>query len=647
MLTPVLRAAATVALVLLTARPAGAQSTPETQPPTRPTLTPADLGAFLDGVVPLALTSRDITGVVIAVVKDGQLLLARGYGYADAARKEPVDPDGTLFRVASISKVINATAVMQLVETGKVSLDEDVSTYLDFELPRRFPDKITLRHLLTHTAGFEEAFKLLPADSGQGVALRDWIVQMAPSQLYRPGTITSYSNYGADLAGYVVERVSGMPYAEYVRIHILEPLGMRHSSIAQPLPAALAARLSREYSTASDSAGEFQILQGEPSGNLSATGADMARFMISHLASGAAPDSGRILQEPTARLMATTQFRTHPDIPGMALGFFEEHQNGYRIIGHGGDLARFHSHLSLVIDEGVGFFLSVNSSGTGAGFYNLREAVRDAFLNRYFPRTSPLEPIVADAAARSEAVAGNYTLSRRGESSLGRVASLLANVNLVANPDGSVEIPIVAGPNGQPMRWWPIGPTTFRNADGTAGIGYVPGADGLPDRVAVLGGHELHRVGTLDARSFNLFLIVASLATLALALVLWPVAALVRRRHGAAWRDDGVGAPLRAATRVSALAAIAFMVAFGVFIGRGLSEDLVLDSRVDWVLGLIRVLGLIGALGAVAGVVAFVRSIQRGRNGWARVKYGGLTLASLAFAWFTIHWNLLSWNFRY
>lgn len=605
-------------------------------------LTAVDLETFLDGVVPLALKTNDVAGAVIAVVKDGRLLLAKGYGYSNLALRAPVDPDATLFRVASISKLFNAVAVMQLVEQGTLSLDEDITRYLDFELPRRHPDPITLRHLLTHTAGFEEAFKQLPADSGQGVPLRDWIVRTTPPQLYRPGTVTSYSNYGADLAGYIVQHASGMPFAEYVRTRILEPLGMRRSSIAQPLPPDLASQVSEEYPTASDSVGEFEILQGEPSGNLSATAADMARFALALLGRGTAPDSTRILSAETMRLMYATQFRTHPEVPGMGLGFFEEDRHGYRIVGHGGDLSRFHSHLSLLLDEGVGFFISVNSSGSGPAFFGAREAVRDAFLDRYFPRKTPLEPVVADKQERARAVTGSYTISRRGESGISKLAAMAIDVDISANPDGSIQIGILAGPNGRPMRWWPVGTSTFRNADGSQLIGYLPAADGLPDRFGFLGGHELHRVGTADSRVFNQVLLGLIVGGLALPLLLWPLAALVRRRYGAAWRDDGVGRRLRIATRVAALAAVASIGVLVAFFVRG---DF--DSRTDWMLALVRVLAVVGALGAAAAIAAFALSLRRGSNRWAQLKYLVVVLASLAFIWFGVHWHLLGTSFRY
>ncbi len=624
---------------------AGAQPGPDSALARRaPALTAVDLEAFLDGVVPLALKTNDIAGAVVSVVRNGQLLLAKGYGHADKEKGLPVRADSTLFRVASISKLFTATAVMQLVEQGKLDLDEEIDRYLDFAVPRKFPDKITLRQILTHTAGFEEAFKELPADSGKGVPLKEWATRTTPPQLYRPGTITSYSNYGTDLAGYIVEHVSGIPFPEYVRLHILEPLGMHQSSIAEPLPPALRAALSQGYTTAADSAGTFDILMGEPSGNMSATATDMAKFAIAHLALGRS-DTVQILRPETARMMHETQFRTHPRVTGMGLGFFEEDRNGYRIRGHGGDLQYYHSHLSLLMDEGVGFFVSVNSDGRAGGFYGLREAVYDAFLERYFPRTTPLPPVIANTKEVSSRYVGSYTLSRRS-SSLGGAILLGVDLDVSANDDGSLQIPFLSGPNGQPIPLYPIDETTYRSEDGIWTIGFVPASDGLPARIGLLGGHEIHRVGTLDSRSFNLRLIGGSLGIFALSLLLWPVAALLRRRHRAPFVDDGVSLKLRSLTRITAAAAIGFAIAMGLFITKALGGDIELNSRSDLLLGAIRFVGLIAILGTITSVLAFVRSLS-GQNGWARFKYLTLTLAGVAFSWFVVHWSLVSWNFRY
>src|SRR2546425_9514377 len=216
---------------------------PQPSPP--PALTKSDFETFLDALIPSQLQNRDIAGAVVSVVKDGQVLFAKGYGYADVEAKRPVLPDQTLFRPGSISKLFTATAVMQLVEQGKLDLDRDVNDYLDFPIPKTYEEPITLRQLLTHTSGFEETLKnLFVAHESDMKPLRTYLVNQMPARIFPPGKVPSYSNYGFTLAGYIVERVSGERFERYLENHILKPLRMTNSTFDQPLPPALAPQIS-------------------------------------------------------------------------------------------------------------------------------------------------------------------------------------------------------------------------------------------------------------------------------------------------------------------------------------------------------------------------------------------------------------------
>ncbi|KAF1017445.1 MAG: Protein flp [Stenotrophomonas maltophilia] len=188
-----------------------------TAPPPAAALTAEDAGTWLDGYLPYAIERGDIAGAAVTVVKDGQILVQRGYGFADVQNQRPVDPQRTLFRMASVSKLFTWTAVMQLVEAGKLDLDADINRYLDFKVPERgLP--ISLRQLMTHTAGFDANIKYMwtseaVAEAG-GIALGPYLKRYVPAQIYAPGTVPAYSNYGTSLAGYIVERVSGQPFVE-------------------------------------------------------------------------------------------------------------------------------------------------------------------------------------------------------------------------------------------------------------------------------------------------------------------------------------------------------------------------------------------------------------------------------------------------
>src|SRR5262249_48546758 len=225
---------------------------PQASASSPPELTKADFETLLDALIPSQLQNRNIAGAVVSVVKDGNVLFQKGYGYADVEAKRPILPDQTLFRPGSISKLFTATAVMQLVEQGKLDLDRDVNDYLDFPIPKTYPEAVTLRQLLTHTAGFEETLKnLFVAHESDIKPLRAYLVNEMPARIFPPGKIPAYSNYGFTLAGYIVERASGEKFERYIDNHILKPLEMNHSTFDQPLPPQLAPQMSRAYLSAS------------------------------------------------------------------------------------------------------------------------------------------------------------------------------------------------------------------------------------------------------------------------------------------------------------------------------------------------------------------------------------------------------------
>jgi CubicO group peptidase (beta-lactamase class C family) len=232
------------------------------QPSPAPALTRQDFETFLDALIPSQLQNRNIAGAVVSVVKDGQVLFQKGYGYADFEAKKPVLADQTLFRPGSISKLFTATAVMQLVEQGKLDLDRDVNDYLDFTIPKAYPEPVTLRQLLTHTAGFEDTLKnLFVGKESDMKPLRTYLVNQMPQRIFPPGKVVSYSNYGFTLAGYIVERVSGEKSERYIDNHILQLLRMTNSTFDQPLPPQLAAKMSKGYLTASKKPRDFEFVQ--------------------------------------------------------------------------------------------------------------------------------------------------------------------------------------------------------------------------------------------------------------------------------------------------------------------------------------------------------------------------------------------------
>ncbi|HET9402368.1 MAG TPA: serine hydrolase domain-containing protein [Candidatus Acidoferrales bacterium] len=490
-------------------------------------LTSADADGFFGGFLPAMLDREDVAGSVVIVVKDGKVLFSHGYGYSDVERKTPVSVDDTLFRPGSVSKLFTCTAVMQLVEQGKLDLDRDVNTYIDFRIPATYSDPVTLRRIMTHTAGFEEWDKELFVAKASDLEPLDMLLpKHLPARIFAPGTMPAYSNYAMTLAGYIVQRVSGEKFEDYIANHIYKPLGMAHSTFEQPLPANLRPLMSRGYARASGKAKDFEFVNGPPAGSMSTSAADIAKFMIAHLQNGKV-GSIQILKPETAELMHTRAFGPVPELNGMALPFFQENQNGHRIVGHGGDTQYFHSHLSLILDANVGFFISLNSAGRGET--NIRGLLWNKFLDRYFPGAPALPAADSTAAAHNKEVSGTYITSRRGETTLTKSLAVLGEVTFSPQSDATISSPQLLGVNGQPRHWREISPYLYRDIDGQGKIAFRRNAAGNLEIFSDSAAAGLQRVSFLASGKWRSDLQYFAIATLGLAVVLWPISALVRK----------------------------------------------------------------------------------------------------------------------
>ena len=556
--------------------------------------------AWLDGFFPYALQRGDVAGAVFVLVKDGNILLQKGYGFADVAARTPVDPERTLFRAGSVSKLLNWTAVMQQVERGKLDLDADVNTYLDFKIPARDGKPVTLRNLMTHTAGFDENARALIVTDGKDLPPLDQALKhRIPPQVTAVGSTPAYSNYGAALAGYIVQRVSGTSFDDYIEREIFAPLGMKHATFRQPLPDGLQADMSKGYQLGSGPPKPFEIVTVPPAGSLSVSGTDMAPFMIAHLQNGKF-GSNRILEEATAVQMHSTRATTIPPLNPMLLGFYENDVNGRRIISHGGDTELFHSDLNLFPDDGVGCFGSVNSAGKEGAAHALRTALVQEFCGRYFPGALAEGSVdAATAKAHAQLIAGRYTVTRRPHTTFLSVLNLLGEIPVTANDDGTITIAALRGANEQPKKWKEITPFVWRDVAGG-------------DRVAaqVENGHVL-RFG-YDAYPFMLFepvpsswssgwllpLLIAAFAVLMLTTFAWPVSAMIRRRYGVAYELAGNDARAHRLVRIASALVLGAMIGWAVLIGLiATSLNWAGPGTDGWIIGL----RLLSAVAFIAG----------------------------------------------
>ena len=363
------------------------------------------LKKFVDEYFAEKMDEEKVPGVAVVVVKDGKIYFQQGYGYADVDKKIPVVPDKTLFRVASISKLFTATAIMQLVEQGKINLKNPVNEYIkDFQLDNNFSQPITIANLLTHTSGLDVNDIGMSARTQNLLQpLGEHLAKRKPLQIQPPGIISTYSNYGIALVGYIVERVSRIPFAEYIDKKILQPLGMQHTTFLQPPPPSLKSDLAigYEYKDNKYEAQPYTYEHQVPAIALSTTATDIANFMIAHLNQGRLHNN-EILQPSTVKEMHRQHFTSDARIPGIAYAFQEQFRNNVRIIRHGGLIEGFVSQLILIPHSDVGVFVVCNSTSTLDSQF-IRE-----FLNRYYPIENKPNLAAAKSLKALRRLNGNY-----------------------------------------------------------------------------------------------------------------------------------------------------------------------------------------------------------------------------------------------
>ena len=616
------------------------------QPSPAPALTRQDFETFLDALIPSQLQNRDIAGAVVSVVKDGQVLFAKGYGYADVTAKKSVMADQTLFRPGSISKLFTATAVMQLVEQGKLDLDRDVNEYLDFAIPKTYPEPVTLRRLLTHTAGFEETLKnLFVAHESDMKPLRTYLVNQMPQRIFPLGKIPSYSNYGFTLAGYIVERVSGEKFERYIDNHILKPLRMNSSTFDQPLPAPLVPQMSQAYLTAAKKTRDFEFVQASPAGALTTTAADMTRFMLAFLQDGTV-DGVAILKPETVRQMETRQFELHPMLNGLGITFMEYSMNGQRIIGHGGDTLWFHSDMVLVPEAHLGYFISYNSAGKHIG--GGRGEVWRAFVNRYFPPPAETKIDPKTVQADGRAASGTYDGTRRGETTFLKFLALLSQFTVRSDKDGVLTVEDLKNQRGELKKWREVAPLVYEEIDGLDRIAFRRDASGavqemLPDPAIYQG----QRVPWYANKRLLAPIIGGNLLLALLTVLLWPVAVIIRKRYQRplfAAKGDRV---LYFLSRAVCLAEIILILVPALLFSR-LENLVALGDRIDPWLRAYHIFGWATMAGIVLLLITAIHFVKLPGHGlWFRAHAILLAIGGIAFGLFCWQYHLLDASLKF
>ena len=607
-------------------------------------LTANNVARVIDPLMAEWIDNHKGPGAVVVVVSRDAEVFAKGYGFSDVDAKKPFTADTTLVRPGSISKLFTGIAVMQLVDQGKLDLDRDVNGYIDFAIPT--PEggvPVTLRRLLTHRAGFEEHAKGLFSRDREPEPLGRWLAKNLPQRLFPNGDVEAYSNYGVALAGYVVERVSGEPYPSYIQRHILDPLGMSHSTFRQPLPDDLAPLMAKGYRRSDTPPLPFFEAIVAPAGGLSATGADMGRFLRA-LMNGGELDGVRILSK--ARLDEMMPPANATEAGYLGLVFIGTKVAGHDSIWHDGETMTFFSLLRFFPEQNIGIFVSRDGIGEIKSARDLNEIPSPArvIAQRFLPKAAATADARAAGFPSDGRVAGIYQTSRRNESSFTRISFLLAQIVVKVDSAGQARRFFAIWPFGDGAAMKRVGRNLYQGPSG-ARVAFVDdaGSESYFAAPAV----RLQRVPwTLDLRWIALAFIVST-AVVLLTLLAWPVAALWRRRRKRRWSQDSGDRCYFLAARLVGLVDAAVIVAAVVLFIMG-SDFTIFNNPLDPLLLAVYALAWLGVFGVILTLWATIRFWRNGVGSlWSRVHHSLIAASSAMMAWFFLTFHLAGTTLSY
>ncbi len=610
------------------------------------------MARFFDSLVPQQMQETHVPGLVVSVVRGDRILFEKGYGAADIQRRQAVDPQQTIWRLASISKVVTATAVMQLVEQGKLDLDRDVNAYLKtFQIPEKFGKPITLRELLTHTAGFDDRYigKSFRTQA-ERPPLREFVKKLLPARIFPPGEVYVYSNLGLALAALVVENVSGQDFNDYCRQHIFLPLGMKETSFR--LDPALKNHLYQGYifQNGNFKAVPFDFLGDYPAGQLLSTASEFSRFMICQLNDGML-DGVRILSPKTVTRMQSTQFTENPRLNG-SIGFVVDifQVDGNKVVAHDGGYLGTATRMWLLPGQKTGLFMATNIMNMGA-----IQKVSYAFVKRFFDQTQPpkVKYPLDSLPAYDPHVAkftGFYRLARYAHSDITKMGVLTSH---------GIELPIWKNNQGmlmmynlygKPRRMIQVQPGVFQSIDDDYSIAFHLDRNGNPTFLFTSGTGAFEKVPAFYTIRIQRLLLGALLAFFVLILLLRKG---TRFLPSGRWKERNLSVQHRKIRKTSSWTASLFLLQW---LGLGLALFVVRPAYETFTIGLaygvgpvlyvVQVIPFVAILFLIFTGIHFVKILKEKNSSWKiGVFYGLFILSALLYLVLLNYWNLLGFRF--
>lgn len=601
-----------------------------------PALAPdsARIASEIDPIFAEAMAKGEIPGAVFVLVQGNDVVLRKAYGYADPERRRPMDADRTAIHIGSVSKLFTATAVMQLVERGALDLDVDVNRYLKtFQVRNRFATPLTLRHLLTHTGGLDDALlgKLAPTPA----ELEPLGVHLAlhmPPVIDPPGRVSRYSNYGMALAGYLVEVASGLPFETYVEKRIFGPLGMKRSSFAQPSPFAAELAIGHGSRNGKSNPQRPFLINDAPAGSVTTRVDDMARFMIAFLNEGRLGDQA-LVSPGTVEAMTSPQHRADPRLSfSHGFGWQIDSKAGRRYVWHDGGGGGHVTRLVLVPELRAGFLVYYNRWPVQC-IYPLTDK-----LFEHFARPGHSMAWTPKPGPPDRRLEGPYRSSWYVHETLFKFLVLLGAADekpVSVQDDGSLRI--------RDDVFYPVEPLLYRQKDSDRLIAFRVETDGAVTLYEDPT-EESHRLRWWETSAFSTRLLAACVVLLTSAVLAWGAGGLWRAARGR--RSTAPPAAGRARLWV-VLVVVCMAIPVLVALVQGQPEnpeDIVIRIQPVWK----AVLLILPQLAALLGALCLWDAARAWKNRWwgplARLHYSVVALASAALVWLLHCWNILGYR---
>jgi len=601
------------------------------------------LQPFIEGIISAQLDQYHVPGASVSVVAGEEILLNKGYGSADIVNSILADPDNSLFRPGSVSKLFIWTAIAQLIGRGKLDPDGDINNYLEnVAIPEKYGSPIRIKHLFTHTPGFEDrGINLYAPSARKMVPLEEALKKYRPARVRPAGELPAYSNYGTAIAGQIIADVSGTSYLEYLEKHIFEPLEMKNSTFRQPPGETVPGEMAKGYRWKNGHfvEGDFEFVQLGPGGAMSSTAGDMANFMIAHL-NGGQFKGNEILSAEMTRTMHERQFAPLPDSGGWTVGFIEIFLNGERILLHGGDTDLFHSGLFLLPEREIGIFVSYNAPGGARARMNLLVT----FLDRYFPDSREKEKSGGALADSSYSrpirdFTGSYRPARSNYTTFEKVSNLMTPIKIEKLGGNKI---MARGLGGGPTEWLRVGETTFENTNFRVDESLFF-SEAKEDKIKYVfmennPTNTLIKLPWWGSQIVQMAIPAGTAGFFLLSFIGWLLSFVYRKVHGVRLSERK---PIFRSTRALAgLVMLCFLVFLAGFVLTAGSGQIIYGITT---LGLVSLgFGMAGAVLTVFLLGSVVLSWQRVTGACGhKIHWTLIGFVSLIFIWWMNYWNLL------